>query len=248
MKIDHHIHIGQFEKRYYEPKAIIDIVLSSGMDGLIFSSTSTCIKDILYTSIEKEISAALNGFSNICSPVKSYLWYIPDYIFQGVTPRNAFESIPYQGIKLHPYAQKWDFSNSGHMDVLNDICEFAQRNKIPVLIHTGMSESDNCNRFEFFFEKFSGTKFILAHCRPPAQIILMLQKYQNVFCDSSFVEFGNIQMIINAGYKERVYFGTDFPITYHWQKYYLNEGKNKRISLEKQYLLDIENLTQIGEV
>lgn len=237
---DNHIHIGQFEEMYYDPKQIFDIVLSAGVEEIAFTSTTTCITEISYTIIENEIRYATNGSFDRSNRIIPYLWYIPAYITQGVTPQNAFDSIPYQGIKLHPFAHMWDFENSKHLEALNKICEFAMQKEIPILIHTGMSRIDRANRFEKFIKIFNKVKFILAHCRPLDQTISMLQNYKNVFCDSSFVCTADIQTIFQLGFRNRVIFGTDFPITYHWNSKYLNAIKN--ISLAEQYLADIKDI------
>lgn len=57
---DEHIHIGQFEDVYYNPIEIIDVVMSAGIDGISFSSLSSCINNILYSDVEKEILSFLS--------------------------------------------------------------------------------------------------------------------------------------------------------------------------------------------
>ena len=51
---DNHIHVGQFEDVYYNPIEVTDVVMSAGMDGMSFSSISSCIDAIKYSDIEKE--------------------------------------------------------------------------------------------------------------------------------------------------------------------------------------------------
>ena len=99
---DGHIHIGQYREIYYDPLEIIDIVMSSGITGVAFSSTSSCINNIKYSEVEKEIQQLLSQTSYSSDTIKPYLWYVPDYIHQDVTLESAFSDVPYKGIKIHP--------------------------------------------------------------------------------------------------------------------------------------------------
>ena len=236
---DNHIHIGQYREIYYDPLEIIDIAMSSGITGVAFSSTSSCIKNIKYSEVEKEIQQLLSQTSYSSDTIKPYLWYVPDYIHQDVTLESAFSEVPYKGIKIHPYAQIWDFDNKQHGDALHSLFDFAGQNNIPVLIHTGHSGVDSANRFESFIKSYRQTQCILAHCRPLDTIIKMLQNHSNVYCDTAFVEKADVRQLVDLGFRERIVFGSDFPITHYFKTYYPRSVEASRLSLKDQYAEDI---------
>jgi uncharacterized protein len=238
---DNHIHIGQFEDIYYDPHEIVDIVMSSGMEGLSFSSTTSCVENVKYTEIEKEIVNLLAGISYSFEIVRPFFWYIPDYMDQGIGIQNAFSVVPYKGIKIHPYANHWDFEDNRHIEILHNLFDYAAKNSLPVLVHTGNSGIDSADKFEQFFKEYKKTQCILAHCRPLNITVRMLKEYSNVFCDTAFVSEEDILHIINSGYREKIIFGTDFPITHYFKTKYPREGENPEITLIEQYKEDIQN-------
>jgi len=237
--IDNHVHIGQYKETYYDPFEILDIVMSAGMEGMSFSSTSSCIDDIQYSEIEKEITIFLSQISYNTEIIRPFLWYIPDYINQNIKIEEFFTGIPYKGIKIHPYAQSWDLNNIRHIETLHSLFDYAGRNTKPVLIHTGNSGIDNADRFELFINEYRSTKCILAHCRPLDITINLLNKYDNAYCDISFTSKTNIQKIISSGLKNKIILGSDFPITHYYGNNYSNSGENSLISLKNQYAVDI---------
>jgi len=238
---DSHVHIGQYEDKYYDPLEVMDIVMSAGMEGMSFSTTSSCKDNILYQEIENEILSFLSGISYTTETIRPFFWYIPDYINQNITLESAFTGIPYKGIKIHPFAHNWDLNNIRHMDTLHDLFEYASRNNLPVLIHTGNSGIDNADRFERFMNEYSNTKCILAHCRPLDITIELLKKYNNVYCDTAFVPLSNILKIIGSGHGNKIIFGSDFPITHFYASKYQDSSKTMPVSLKEKYAEDISD-------
>jgi len=236
---DNHIHIGQFYDVYYDPVEITDIVMSADMEGMSFSSTSSCIENILYSEIEKEIMCLLSHVSYTVEIIRPFFWYIPDYIKQTITVESVFENIPYKGIKLHPYIQNWDFNDMRHMEALHDLFDYAAGKELPVLIHTGHSGIDSANRFERFIDEYRSVKCILAHCRPLDITIKMLEKYNNVYCDTAFVSQEDIKRIASLGFKDKIIFGSDFPVTHYFRIKNPNSSDSSQISLREQYAEDI---------
>lgn len=55
----------------------------------------------------------------------------------------------------------------------------------------------------------------LAHSRPLFDTLHMLQTYPNTACDSAMVSKESIERIQNAGFADRIRYGTDFPITHY---------------------------------
>jgi len=236
---DSHVHIGQYEDVYYDPFEIMDIVMSAGMEAMSFSTTSSCRENILYPEIEKEITAFLSGISYSAETVRPFFWFIPDYINQNITIENAFNVIPYKGIKIHPFAHIWNFDDLRHIETLHNLFDYADRHCLPVLIHTGHSEVDRADRFERFIREYHSTKCILAHCRPLDTTIEMLKKYDNVYCDTAFTTETELRTIVFAGFEKRIIFGSDFPITHFFRIMYPPPNKNPVISLCDKYAEDI---------
>ncbi len=235
--IDSHIHIGQFYNDYYDFNRIFDIVLNAEVDKIIYSSTTSCIKNIKYDQIYKEIESALALFSNnIAIPL---LWYVPGYINQGIKIDIEMKELKYGGFKLHPLANFWDFENNiKHMQILHEIFDYANNRNMLIKIHTGESGVDRPNRFDKFISEYRNVKIILAHCRPVDETVRMMRKYPNVFGDTAFATSERIAYVKNAGFGERLVFGTDFPITYY---YYKKNG----LGLKNQYYKDLEAIKLI---
>jgi predicted TIM-barrel fold metal-dependent hydrolase len=237
---DIHIHIGQFKEIYYAAEEVFDVVfadgIASGVDRLIFSSTTSCVEGVLYGTVAAEIEAALKLYG----PEKTapLFWLIPTYIEQGMYIEQIMKELPYQGFKLHPLINNWDFENPDHIKALRKAFDYAAQNKLPVLIHTGEGSVHSPDRFQAFFGLYPTVQFILAHSRPAETTITMLRKYGNVYCDSSFVPEESLQKIAATGFVSRMLFGSDFPITHYFKTTYPPQGGVPAITLREQYRED----------
>jgi predicted TIM-barrel fold metal-dependent hydrolase len=240
--IDNHVHIGHFYEKYYDPLEVIDIVMSSGIEGMSFSSTTSCKDNVCYVEIEKEIMSFLSTISYTSEIIRPFFWYIPGYIKQGIKIKNVFETILYKGIKIHPFAQSWDFENKNHIKTLHSLFNFASFNQLPVLIHTGHSGIDCADRFEQFFSEYNMVKTILAHGRPLEQTLVLLKRYNNVWCDTAFMEEKELKRIIEQGFASRVLLGSDFPITYYYKTHYSKNEQDRLVQLKSQYEHDLRQL------
>ena len=233
---DSHIHIGQFYETYYEPLEILRIVAEQGVKSCVYSST-TIDK---YSKIEKEISATTKTISP--SKFKPYFKFVPSYIEKGINAKNAFEDLPYKGIKIHPRLEKWDFSNKKQAKALHLLFGYASENKIPVLIHTGHDSFEKPELFEPFFIEYPSVKFTLAHCRPVYESIAMFALYKNVYGDTAFLPKEDLQKIVKEGFGKRIVLGSDFPITHYFAVKY---GKHKsKWTLQKQYAVDVKEIKE----
>jgi hypothetical protein len=237
---DIHIHVGQFKEIYYAAKDVFDAVfaggIACGIDRLVFSSTTSCVEGVLYGAVAAEIEAALKLYG----PEKTtpLLWFIPAYIEHGMNIEQVMGDLPYQGFKLHPLSNNWDFENPDHIKALRKAFDYAAQNKLPVLIHTGEGDVQSPDRFQSFFGLYPTVQFILAHSRPAETTITMLRKYDNVYCDSSFAPEEGLQKIAAAGFASRMLFGSDFPITYYFRTKYPPQGSVPVITLREQYRED----------
>jgi predicted TIM-barrel fold metal-dependent hydrolase len=238
--IDTHIHIGQFEDAYYEAEYVFSTVLEvvGDVKEIVFSSTTSCKDDVLYGEIEKEIAAALS-FSAYAKKLNALCWYIPDYLRQGISIENAMNNLPYTGIKIHPFAHDWDLSDTKTINLIRGIFDYANTHSMPVLIHTGYDKVQEAATFSSFFGEFPNARFILAHGRPIEQTSELLKKFPNVYCDTAFMPEDDFNLIVKK-HSEKILLGSDFPITYHFNKdKYLIDGTVVGNSgLYRQYIKD----------
>lgn len=214
--IDKHVHIGQFKDIYYKPQVILSIVLEAGIDELFFSSTTTCRDNIRYIEIETEINTALSQIGSMAEKTHPLLWCIPDYIKQGISIDSIMRNLPYHGIKIHPFAQFWDLTNTGIIDLIHNLFDYANQNELPVLIHTGEDTICEANKFSVFYAEYPKAQFILAHGRPIKQTIHLLQTFKNVYCDTAFMPFYSFKRIIDKKLAHKIVLGSDFPITHYF--------------------------------
>ena len=218
-KFDHHVHIGQFNKIYFQPYEIITSLHDHGVKGCWFSSTTSCLdwldnsaKKMLISHIHDEIVEALEIAKRLHFDAKPLYWVIPKRHFEGETISEVMASLPYAGFKVHTRVHNWNIKES-HIDMLfNEVCKHAQKNNMPIVIHTGSEECENPQIFEKWFADFSTVKFVLAHCRPLDIVMQILKQYNNVFGDSSFLSKENLELLKQNGFSERILFGTDYPV------------------------------------
>ena len=239
--VDTHVHIGQFNEIYYNPVEVIQIVMEKCIDGLCFSSTTTCMEDIAYSRVENEITQTLAHIAWTYESVQPFLWYIPAFTEQGVSLESAMNNLPYKGIKLHPLAHPWNLEEKKVVRLVNEIFEYAGYNKLPVLIHTGNNGIDAAGVFSDFFPIYPETKFILAHCRPLIETIHLIGRYPNVYGDTAFLSKSDFQKIVKENLIEKIVLGSDFPITNYFGNKYRSRGDNRK-TLKKQYDSDFKQL------
>jgi predicted TIM-barrel fold metal-dependent hydrolase len=243
---DTHIHIGQFKEIYYSAEEVFNAVFAcAGIDCLVFSSTTSCAKGIQYGTVAAEIEDAMKHYGS--EKTAPLLWFNPAYIDQGINIEQAMNDLPYQGFKLHPLINNWDFENSDHDKTLHTLFDYAAQNKMPVLIHTGEGDVHSPDRFQAFFGLYPTVQFILAHSRPADTTIIMLRKYGNVYCDSSFAPEESLQKIAAAGFSSRILFGSDFPITHYFRTKYPPQGSNTIITLREQYREDTAQISRFAK-
>jgi hypothetical protein len=238
--IDAHVHIGQFNEVWYEPELIIQTILQSGIEKIVFSSTTSCRDHVCYSEIEKEISAVLSKHGFYSQRIRPLLWYSPDYHKQGLGIEKAMQTLPYCGIKIHPRAHNWDISDKNTLSILDELFGYADQNKLPVCIHTGYDKIDEAGKFGQFFPKYPHTKIVLAHGRPFDQVLPLLLSNNNLFVDTAFVDYDEvISVLFLRGLGSRIVLGSDFPITHYMNRYKSNAETDFASQLKDQYNKDL---------
>ena len=228
--IDTHLHIGQFMEARYDPAEILDIVLEAGVNRGMYSSTTSAEDGVHYRQVEREIAATAMRY-----PPEQFvplLWYIPPYIDEELSPKNAFAHIPYGGIKLHPRSHRWRLTDKKHLDCLHTLFGFAHERGLPVLIHTGVDSFEKPGFFAQFFGPYPNAKIILAHCRPATDTLDLFRRYPHVHGDTAFLPETDYELIKEAGFIDRLLPGTDFPITHYYRL-------EPSLTLKEQYALDL---------
>ena len=233
---DYHVHIGQFEKAYYYADRVFSVLKKNGMDEVYFSTTSSCIfcrentddrfpeherrnapsASSLYEAIRGEVKNALLCAKETGIKAHALYWVVPDFHFAncGLTVKKAMEYVPYDGFKIHPFAQRWNLKDERIAELAEEIFDYAETNKKRIVIHTGDDDICSPRLFECFIASHKNVIVQLAHCRPKEQTIYMLQNYANIFCDSSMASKENIVEIARCGFESRILYGSDFPITH----------------------------------
>lgn len=218
---DNHIHIGRFFDIYYDAKTVFTALRQAGVYGCFYSSTTSGetvdAKDTalqLYQKIKEEIIDAQKTAASLNLNSCPLYWIIPlvHRFLPELKLEKAMSEAPYKGFKLHPRANIWDISEPFTRALAESAFIYADKKKLPILIHTGY-DHDRADIFEPFFRLCTNGKIILAHCRPLDTTLRLLAEYDNVFSDTAFVPPEIIKQINEAGFKSKVLFGSDFPIT-----------------------------------
>lgn len=236
---DHHVHCGQYEKLYFQPAFVIQALHDNGVKRVWLSSTTSNIrwrngkeKKQLIEHVEAEIKEALEAGCKYDVEVYPLYWVIPQRHYEGETVTDVMRNFPYKGFKIHPRMADWDNKKADNMSLFHEICEYANNNSVPILIHTGVDYIDLPERFEKFFSYYPSVSFVLAHCRKTGSIIRLFSQYNNVFGDCALCNDSSFRTIYRAGYYNRMYFGTDFPISYWFET---NHTNNRTITYDELF-------------
>lgn len=236
--VDIHTHIGQFYQTYYDFHDVFSALKNNGI------TETTCAYLIpLFTESEpaiafcramtEETKEALEFAEKIDLKVHVLYWIDPMVLLGGISLESIVGSLEYKGLVVHPFLNDWNPDDKQRAALLTKVFEFAQERNYGIYFHTGCSASDNPLNFEKWFADFPSVKVHLAHCKDPEPIIQLFSKYENLVGDTAFCPQDSYEAICKAGFKDRMFFGTDFPIT-HW---YQHKG-------EEEFSTDEKSLTE----
>lgn len=186
-------------------------------------------------AVNEEFNIAINHAKLYGIKIHPLYWLVPEFEKSGVYFEKYFskilnqvqddgllnhsefisESVFYEGFKIHPRAQNWDFSDDATFELTERVFSFAEKNKLRILIHTGNDSVDCPRKFEPFIAKYSKCIVQLAHIKKIDEAIYMLNNYSNVVFDTAFSNQENILKIQNKGFANRLVYGSDFPIKDH---------------------------------
>ena len=249
--IDNHIHIGRFDSVYYAAKTVFTVLQKAGVSECLYSSTtsgSSVNSERSAVRVYRKIRAEINDAQNIADRIgiraRPLYWVVP--AIHGFMPELTLEQVmteaPYTGFKLHPRANVWDISDAFTRVLAESVFIYADKKKLPVLIHTGYDQ-DRADLFEPFFKLCTNGKIILAHCRPLDTVLRLLAEYDNVFCDTAFTAPASLAQIRAAGFGSKILFGSDFPITDYFNNKRMNTGlQPTEENLYAEYLRNISEI------
>lgn len=232
---DFHTHIGQYWNVFYDWHDVFRALKKNGVDGAICAYLTPKFDDErvaveFFHAVTEEWRKALAFASSIFLDVKPLLWADPLVFKAGIKIEDAFSDFDFYGIALHPRLHDWVSDRKS--DLTTIIFQFAHNNKVPVFIHTGVSEEDSPYLFEPWFKQFPDVEVHLAHCKDSAPIIDLFTKYKNLFGDTAFCPNDSYGEICDAGFKNRMFFGSDFPITHFVN---LNEREREKKELQPSF-------------
>ena len=220
---DIHTHIGQFKQTYYDYHNVFSALRNNGICRTtfayltpLFTETSAAIE--FYNAMTQETKAALDFAKKIDLKVNPLYWIDPMVLFGGITLESILNDLDYKGLVVHPFLNDWNPSDEKRANLLTQIFEFAEKKNYEIYFHTGCSERDNPLNFEKWFLEYPQVKVHLAHCKDPEPIIKLFSKCKNLVGDTAFCPQDSYEAICKAGFKDRMFFGTDFPIS-HWYQH-----------------------------
>ena len=220
---DIHTHIGQFYQTKYDFHNIFMALKNNGITETTFAYLTPLFTDSapaieFYNAMTQETKAALDFAKKIDLKVNPLYWIDPMVLFGGITLESILNDLDYKGLVVHPFLNDWNPSDEKRANLLTQIFQFAKNNTYEIYFHTGCSERDNPLLFEKWFADFPEVTVHLAHCKDSAPIIELFSKYKNLVGDTAFCPQDSYEAICNAGFKDRMFFGTDFPIS-HWYQH-----------------------------
>lgn len=234
---DIHTHIGQFNDIYYDYHDVFLALRENGISETTLAYLTPKFEDSniaseFYYAVVEELKLAKKYADEISLKINILHWSDPLLFDAGITLNQIFSEYEYKGIAIHPVLHEW---TTIHADKLTAIFDLLNEKKLPIFIHTGVSECDEPMQFCKWIEAYPNVKVHLAHCKDSEKIIEIFSKYSNTFGDTAFCPKTNYEAICNAGFKERMFFGTDFPITHYWEAYKSGVKKVNKDILSENY-------------
>ena len=237
---DHHIHIGPYYNCYYDFHDVFNALIKNGVTAADCAYLTPRFDEFApakeyYNAVTEELIAAKKYAYKIGLNVKFLHWCDPILLNNGMSLSEICRDFDYGGFAIHPRLHDWNPSVLKNVTLLNMIFDFADHNKMDIYIHTGCSDDDNPALFEQWYKDFPNVTVHLAHCKAHDEIIRLFGLYDNLLGDTAFCPNGSIEAIRQAGFGERLLFGTDFPITHYYRYKDENKIPMTEQSLTKNY-------------
>ena len=204
MIVDNHVHVGWYTDGYHSPKEVWNAVISSGIDEIAVSSTSTCAEK--YQLVVREMRGLIKLGGERVHPI---LWLTPRMLKTYELRYMINSKIRWKGVKMHWLAHpEW----GENVQLLREALSIVKQLNVPLLLHSGEHECCQPHLYAPICKELSDTTIIIAHGRPIEQVLDLLNVYSNVVVDTAFMPSENVVKLVEEGFENRIAFGTDTPI------------------------------------
>lgn len=239
---DHHVHIGNFKEAKYDFRDILSALRNNGVDGCVCAYLVPSFPDLgAEEAREKALECSRAALAETEAAAKfagkigldaKFLYWADSAVLQGTSVEAEYAKFAYGGIAIHPFYQDWSGTHSG---ILTEMFEFARKEGAMLYLHTGCSPQDNPLQFERWFAQFPDVHVRLAHCKDAGPIIELFKKYPNLTGDTAFCPADSYGAICRAGFADRMFFGTDFPVTHYFEHSKDGNWENNAELLTRHY-------------
>jgi len=198
---DVHVHVGLYEHQYN-----LSTLHIQELCQYLPIECFVCAPVSWEESINEH---TINSFKNIALHTIPLFWlWISPVRIKGLQILNN-EKIPdgYAGIKLHPFADCYDF----YLELLHPVFLAAEKWRVPVAIHTG---NEGCDPISIAnaIPTTHTQPVILFHSRPIDEAITVATSRSCIYLESSFCEPDEFSKSFDVLGPDRILFGSDYPL------------------------------------
>ena len=218
---DSHMHVGQFYDKYYSPSFLAGVISSFNIKKVLISSTTTCEEN--YIKVISEIKQLIALSKEKILPV---LWVTPKMLKSNKLSYMLESGIKWECIKIHGFIHNWPPNGK----LFQRVIELAIKMQLPILIHSGGDKKCDAGSYLKVIKRNPKQIFILAHGRPIGEALNVIKQCHNAYVDTAFMPVEDILFLIENNVENKILFGTDFPITIHYDsKQNANKWYEKRL-------------------
>lgn len=116
-----------------------------------------------------------------------------------------------KGLKIHPCLSKLRMTDKRIVPYI----QFAERNNLPILVHTAKDEYSHIRYLETVAKKYPNVTFIAAHiqlCSDNKYGIEVIKRNPNIYGDTAWVSPKSMLLCKEKDILDKIIFGTDCPI------------------------------------
>lgn len=211
MICDAHVHVGYFNcckcggVAYYSPRRIVGVLNRCGICEFVVSSTSAQADGVTVDGLLDEARevARIAG-----RRAHQFLW-VTWKLYEMKEWRALLDSGLYEGIKLHEQEGHWlERHGLALTEVLDAACECA----MPVQFHAGVDVWCAPRRLMLLAETYQDVRFDFAHCHPMDEMAKVMARCHNVWTDTAYMDFADLNELLDFDWGKRLMFGTDLPV------------------------------------
>lgn len=199
--------MGFDDPHYYSPRRVFGVLNRCGVDEFIVSSTCAQIDAIAFLDIIHEA----REMKRLAGRRAHLFFWLSGHLYDNDPRMEWLDSRLFEGIKLHEGESHW--MQERHEDLMR-ILSVANERRIPVMLHSGMGEGSRPFELRQLAQAFPNVRFLFAHCRPMAEMAEVVADCTNVWTDTAYMSFDEMEKLGDYEWYGRLMFGTDLPV---WQ-------------------------------